>query len=282
MTMPVALPFGARDLKISPYADALGTVLGTQSYDLPNLQTLTWSETEDFESLRGDDREVAQHGNGARVDWSVDSGGLSLICWSILSGGTIISKGLTPNRQEIMRKKGSDTRPYVRIDGQAISESGGDTWARLYRCKCNDTLDGEFSDGQFMSSGFSGVGLPLLDEGNDLLYDIIRNEQITSASLTPLPNPVPVPRNLTAGTKTGTSPSITQVITWTAVDSATSYVTQKSTNGGTSYAATTVQPAGVATTITETGLSTGTILFRVAAIVGGVQSEWSPSISVVV
>lgn len=270
-----ALPFGARDLKITPYADALGTVLGTVSYDLPNLQTLSWSESEDFEELRGDDRLVATHGNGATVDWSIDAGGMSLIIWSILSGGSIISKGLTPNRQEIMRKKGTDVRPYFRIDGQAISDSGGDVVVRLYRCKCNDTIDGEFSDGSFYTTSVSGVGLPLLDEGNDLLYDLIRNEQKSTLALTPEANPVPVPRNLLVGTITST----TVGLSWTEVEGATGYKVQKSSDGGTTWTEGT-NPVGAVTSASQTGLSVSTAYkFRVAATVGGVDSEYSPSVS---
>ena len=39
-----------------------------------------------------------------------------------------------------MRKRASDARPYFRIDGQVISDAGGDVVARIYRakCKCQD------------------------------------------------------------------------------------------------------------------------------------------------
>lgn len=283
--MPVidALPFGARDLKVTPYADALGTTLGVTSYDLPNLQTLSFSETEDYEELRGDDRLVATHGNGASLTWSIDAGGLSLVVWSILSGGSIISSGLTPNRKDIMRKKGSDQRPYFRIDGQAISDSGGDVVARLYRCKCNDTIDGEFSDGSFYTTSVSGLGLPLLDDGNDLLYDLIRSETKQTLALTPEANPVPVPRNLTVGAITGSSPSASVVLTWTEVIGATGYKVQKSTTSATTgFSAAPVQPITTATTATETGNATGTVYYRVCATVAGVDSEFSTAVSAVI
>lgn len=275
MPLVDALPFGARDLKITPYADALGTTLGTTSYDLPNLQTLTFSETEDYEELRGDDRLVATHGNGAQVDWSIDAGGLSLAVWAIISGGSFLSSGLTPNRKEIVRKKGSDVRPYFRIDGQAISDSGGDVVTRLYRCKCNDSIEGEFSDGSFFTTSISGVGLPLLDEENDLLYDLIRSETKQTLALTPEANPVPVPRNLTVGTIA----AATVGLSWTAVEGADGYKVQKSSDGGSTWSAGT-NPVGAATTASQTGLSASTAYkFRVAATVGGIDSEYSPAVS---
>lgn len=284
MTAPVAdaLPYGIRDVKITPYSDAQGTVLSNTSIDLPNIQTLSFSESEEFQELRGDDKLIATRGQGAQVDWSLEAGGIAIKAWAAMSGGTVIESGVTPNRKIILRKKATDSRPFFRIDGRIVSDSGGDIQTRIYRCRCNDTIEGDFANGEFFVTSASGIGLPLLDDTNDFLYDIIRNETSVVLSLTPDANPVPVPSNLTAGAKTGTSPAITQVISWSAVPGATGYVTQKSTNGGSTWANTTVQPAGTATTVTETGLSTGTIQFRVAAIVGGNQSDWSTPISVTV
>ena len=101
------------------------------------MQTLTFGETEEYEELRGDDKLVATHGKGAQVEWDLEAGGISLKVWSILTGGQIIESGTTPNRKVIMRKRASDARPYFRIDGQVISDAGGDVVARIYRAKCN-------------------------------------------------------------------------------------------------------------------------------------------------
>ncbi len=73
----------------------------------------------------------------------------------------------------------------------------------------------------------------------------------------------------------------TVTLVWASVTGATGYKTQKSTDGGSTWAATTVQPAGTATTVTETGLTTATTYqFRVASTVGGVDSAYSAPISV--
>ena len=55
--MPLAetLPFGLRDVKLTPVSAA--GVLGT-SVDLPNGRTMSWEESEDFTTLRGDDKDV--------------------------------------------------------------------------------------------------------------------------------------------------------------------------------------------------------------------------------
>ena len=282
MTAPVAdaLPYGVRDCKLTPYNDAQGTVLDNESIDLPNMQTLTFSEKEEFQELRGDDKLITTRGKGAQVDWSIEAGGMSVKAWAVLTGADVIETGLTPNRKIILRKKATTTRPFFRIDGRIVSDSGGDVHVRIYRCRCNDSIQGDFKDGEFFVTSAAGVGLPLLDDTNDLLYDIIRHETPTVLTLTPEANPIPTPGNLAAGVKTGVSPTISQVLTWEAVNGATGYKTQKSTDAGVTWAATTVQPAGTATTVTETGLSSGATKFRVAATVGGVDSDWSTPISV--
>lgn len=275
MAIADALPYGLRDVKLTPYIDDGGTVLGTVSYDLPNAQTFSFNETEEFQELRGDDRLVATHGNGAQVDWSLEAGGISLTAWSILTGGQIVVSGLSPNRVEIMRKRGSDVRPYFRVDGQVISDSGGDIVARVYRCRCNDTIGGDFADGQFHVTSVSGTGLPLLDDVNDLLYDIIRNETKTTLTGTPAGNPLGTPSGLAASSVTSTG----CLLSWTAVAGATSYRVQRSTDAGATWSDVSGDPTTNSKSIT--GLTSATSYrFRVASITDGALSAFSPSITI--
>lgn len=285
MSTPVAdaLPYGVRDCKLTPYLDATGQLLGSTSVDLPNMQTLSFSESEEFQELRGDDRLITTRGQGSRVDWDLEAGGMATAVWAILTGGTVIESGVTPNRIIELRKKGTTSRPYFRIDGKIVSESGGDILVRIYRCICNDTIDADFSDGEFMTTAVSGLGLPLLDDTNDLLYSIFRRETASALTLTPAPNPIPVPSNLTVGTVTGTTPAITVNLSWTPVAGATGYKIQKTTvAGGLSGWAAAPVPTSVAANVAETGNATGTIYFRVSATVGGVDSDFSPGIAVTV
>lgn len=184
-----ALPYGIRDCKITPYTDSAGSVLGDTSIDLPNMQTFSFSETEEFQELRGDDRVVTTRGQGAQVEWSLEAGGVNLRVWAILTGGTVSESGTTPNRKVTVRKRSSDNRPFFRLEGQAISDSGGDVHAIVYRCRSNSNIEGSFGDGEFFITSASGVGLPLLDENFDLLYDFVQNEVKEAIASTPTPNP---------------------------------------------------------------------------------------------
>jgi hypothetical protein len=246
-----------RDCKLTPYEDEGGQTLGDVSFDLPNMQTFSFSETEEFQELRGDDRTVTTRGRGAQVEWSLEAGGYNIDIWAILTGGQIIEEGLAPNRRVIMRKFSTASRDYFRMEGQAISDSGGDVHSIVYRCRSNDSIEGTFADGEFFITSASGAGLPLLEDNFDLLYDHIQNETVTAIPTTPVANPSLIaPPVLTLGTTAAT----TQVLNWTAVTDATGYQIYEKTGSGAWTAVSSArggQPAAVATT-TITGLITAT------------------------
>ncbi len=178
----VPLPYGIRDIKLTPYTTLAATTLGT-SVDLPYARKLSFAEAEEFEELRGDDTVVATHGRGPGVEWELESGGISFEAVKVMYGGTVSETGVTPNQVKDFTKLITDQRPYFKIEGQSISDSGGDFHTILYRCKCTDNLEGEQSDGTFFITGASGVALGSLvvaDTGK--LYTFKQNETITAIS----------------------------------------------------------------------------------------------------
>lgn len=171
--MPVgtSLPFGLRDVKVAPI-NAAGTV-GTM-VDLPNAQTMSFSENEDFTTLRGDDRNVAKRGQGASIEWELESGGISLEAYAIMNGGVVTSTGTTPNQKKSYTKLDTDSRPDFWVEGQAMSESGGDFHMVFYRNKSDGGIEGELADGEFWVSDASGSSIGRLSDGK--LYDFVQNE----------------------------------------------------------------------------------------------------------
>lgn len=287
MTAPVAdgLAYGVRDTKLTQYLDALGMVLGPTSVDLPYMQHLNFTEAEEFSELRGDDRVVTTRGKGSQVNWDLEAGGLSTAAWAVITGGDVIETGLAPNRIIELRKRSTQARPWFRVDGKIISDSGGDILVRIYRCRANGNIQANFQDGNFQTSQIAGIGLPLLDDTNDLLYSIFRRETAAALTLTPDPNPVQSPLNLTVGTIAGTSPAATAHLLWNPVVGATAYPVEKSVDSTTGHDGT--WTAGAPATspvanVTETGLASGTVWFRVKATVGGQTSDPCPAISVVI
>jgi hypothetical protein len=175
MTQPaLTLPYGLRDVKLTPYSAA--GVLGT-SVDLPAGRTLSFSEAEDFEELRGDDGLIAIRGKGPTVSFEIEGGGISLAAYAVLSGGTVTSAGTTPSQIKTYKKLSTDVRPYFKAEGQAISDIGGDFHAVIYRIRCDGDIEGELADGSFWLTKAAGTGLP---DASSNLYDFIQNESVTA------------------------------------------------------------------------------------------------------
>ena len=279
MTAPVtdALPYGARDLKLTQYTDAAGMVLGTTSVDLPYLQHLNFTEAEEFTELRGDDRVITTRGKGSNVNWDIEAGGISSACWAVLTGGSVVETGLTPNRIVELRKKATTSRPWFRADGKIISDSGGDILVRIYRCRADGNITSNFADGTFATTQVTGKGLPLLDDTNDLIYSIFRRETSVAISLTPDPNPIPSPLNVTVGTVTTTS----AVVLWTPVVGATGYIVEYKLHAASDWdAAVTVDPDPVVANTTLTPLVANTSYdVRISATVSGHDGDPCPTVT---
>lgn len=179
-----ALPYGLRDVKVG-LLDPV-TQLPTVLVDLPNGQTFDFSDSEDFEELRGDDRVVAKRGQGTEVEFEIDSGGISLEAYVILSGGTLTLAGTGTNTSKKYTKKVTDQRPDFWAEGQAMSESGGDFHCVLPRCKCDDSLEGSLEDGSFWVTAASGTAYASIATDaawKDVVYQFVQNEQATAIAV---------------------------------------------------------------------------------------------------
>lgn len=168
-----ALPFGLRQVKIVPLDDA-GAEVTADAQFLPASRTFSFSETEEFEELQGDDKTVASHGAGPVVEWDLEGGGISLEVWAILSGAEVTETGVSPAAIKTLTKKTSQSRPYFNVYGRAISDSGGDFQMKVYRCKADGDLEAELANGSFQLTTASGKGYG--DLTSEKLYDFLHNE----------------------------------------------------------------------------------------------------------
>lgn len=177
------LPFGLRDVKLTPFTSDAATAYGTPSVDLPVARTFSFSDTEDFETLEGDDQTVASHGAGPTLEWELESGGLPFEAFKIMAGGTITESGTTPNMKKVYSKLVTDARPYFKAEGQAISDSGGDVHGVVYKAKADGSLEGEFGNGAFqlLSASGKGYGSTVTADINKL-YDFVQNETAVAIS----------------------------------------------------------------------------------------------------
>ena len=180
MPLDTALPFGMRDTKVTEFTTQAATTLAASSTDVPNARTLSFSEAEDFEELRGDDKVVAIRGLGASVEWDMEAGGISIPAYKAMNGGTTTTSGVTPNQITTYTKKVTDSKNYFKAEGQSISDSGGDFHVVLYKAIADGSLEGELSDGSFWLTSASGRAIAATLTGSeDVLYEFILNETVT-------------------------------------------------------------------------------------------------------
>lgn len=189
-----SLPFGLREVVITPISEA-GVLLVGQALKLPASRTFSFSETEDFEELTGDDTTVASHGSGPVVEWELEGGGISLAIWQALAGGRVVESGASPNGVRKFSKSTAESRPYFQVAGRAISDNGGDFVGRVFRCKADGDLEVELSGGSFLLTSASGKGYGREADGE--LYEFIENE--TPSALVPV-----APKTGWSVAKTGT------------------------------------------------------------------------------
>lgn len=175
--MPIpnyALPFGLRQVKLTPINPTTGALVSASSVLLPASRTFSFTETEEFEDLDGDDRRIASHGAGPVVEWELEGGGISLAVWKVLAGGTVTDTGVSPAAIRKYTKLVTDARPYFQVEGVAISDNGGDFHGVVYKCKADGDLEAEMSNGSFLLTAASGHGLG--DDTTGKLYDWVHNE----------------------------------------------------------------------------------------------------------
>jgi len=181
MALPdYALPFGLRQVVLTPYA-ADGTPDTANAVQLPASRTFSFTDTEDFTDLVGDDSTVASHGAGPTLEWELEGGGISLAIWAILSGATVTTTGSAGSSIQTLSKLTTDVRPYFQVEGRAISDNGGDYHAKVYRCKADGDLEAEMSNGDFLLTKAKGKGYG--DLTSHKLYDINFNETATPITL---------------------------------------------------------------------------------------------------
>jgi len=185
MPLGNTLPYGLRDVKLIPYPTLAADTFGSTLIDLPVARTYSFNETEDFEDLRGDDQLQTSHGQGAQIEWELESGGVSFAAYCAIAGGQVVESGISPNQVKRYRKKVTDQRPFFTLIGQSISDSGGDFQGLIWRARATDDLEHELGDGQFLTPGASGTGFPCKATGlvgglevADSVYDFIQRETI--------------------------------------------------------------------------------------------------------
>lgn len=162
--------YGLRDLKLVDLA-------GASQVDLPAARTLGWSESVVSDVLDGDDIEVSSVAFVKGIEWEIESGGISLEAYAMLTGETVVTSGSTPNRQQKITRKGGKNFPWIKVYGRSLGDANDGAWILLKKCKVTE-LEGTLGNQEFFLTKCNGRGIA--DSNNDL-YDIVKLE--TDAAL---------------------------------------------------------------------------------------------------
>jgi len=166
------VPFGLREVKIVP---ATGSAVS-----LAAAQTLSFTERIQTAELRGNDKIVSVNSQSEAVEWSLESGGISLAAYAALTGRTAVDAGTTPNRTTTLGGNGGDNFPYVKLYGKALGEGLDDVHCKLYKAKVT-SIQGSFQNGGFFVQQCSGIAV---DDGTNGVFDFVVNETATALPTT--------------------------------------------------------------------------------------------------
>jgi len=173
------LPYGLRDLKVATLDNA--GVRGTL-VDLPNAQTLEFTESTSTQTLRGDDAVKATRTTVDAVEWSLGAGGINFEAMKVIAGGTISVTGVTPAVKKRWRRLEGEAYPDFYLEGQAMSESGGDHHTVIHRAKASQ-ISGTHQDQEFWVTQAEGTGIGTLTAANvGAVWDMVANETAVDAT----------------------------------------------------------------------------------------------------
>ena len=162
--------YGLRDLKLT-------TLDGATQVDLPAAQTLSFSEVITSDDLRGDDVIKSSVAFVEGIEFSLESGGVSLEAWALLTGETIVTAGVTPNRTETYTRTGAKNFPWLKIYGRALGDGTDGVHLLILKAKLT-SLEGNFENQGFFITSAGGRGIA---NDSNQVYQIVKLE--TDAAL---------------------------------------------------------------------------------------------------
>jgi hypothetical protein len=145
--------YSLTDVKVATLTgDTPGTLV-----DVPGIRSLTVTLTTEEIELRGDNSVIAVADQGRGLEWSAEAGGLSMAAYQVITGKSFSDTGSTPNAIRAMHINSTDSSPYFYLAGTAPGDDAtSELQVHIYRAKASGNIELNFSDGEFLTPGFSG------------------------------------------------------------------------------------------------------------------------------
>ena len=156
------MPFGMNQIKIKISATVV---------ELPAALTLKFKEKFVSAEGRGGDRLVAIASAKDGLEWEMQSLGISLAAYALMTGLTVSTSGTTPNQTATLQSSGTNRYPYFEIYGKALGVGVDDVHYKIVNAKLTDGMDAPLADGEYTKSSFKGEALS---------WEITQNETATT------------------------------------------------------------------------------------------------------
>jgi hypothetical protein len=172
--------YGLTDLKVAPLTgEAPGTLV-----DVPGIRSCDVTLATDVDTLRGDGKVISVVDKGNSVEWSMESGGISLDALTVMLGKAPTITGTTPSQIGRTDFKSGDSRPYFYLQGQSKDDAGGDIQVIIWKAKATGNVSLSFADENFLTPGLEGTAVGRT--ADDLLLTLLYHETAAAvAVLTP-------------------------------------------------------------------------------------------------
>lgn len=155
------MPFGMKEIKIK---------VGSVVKELPAALTLKFKEKVVSGRGRGGDRLRALAAAPDGVEWEMESLGISLEAYAMMTGLTVVESGVSPNGQKTLASSSTNRYPYFDIYGKALGVGADDVHYHIINAKIMDGMDAPLQDAEFTKSAYKGEALD---------WEIIQNETAT-------------------------------------------------------------------------------------------------------
>lgn len=153
-------PFGLRQV-------VLVDMHNLESAALPASRTLAFTERVMSAEFTGDDELEGVVTIPIGVAGDMESGGISLNAYAMMSGHT-----LTPGVGTNTLVGDSSSFPYFQIFGKSVDDEGGDIHCHIFKAKLTEALQGEFKYGEFFVTKMKFVGVKV----NGSAFEFVAND----------------------------------------------------------------------------------------------------------
>lgn len=183
MATQASLPYGLTDLVIEPLDSSFAPVVAA-GVKLLNGQTMDVSPNEDQTDEEGYGVVVGTVYSATSADVTLHAAGTDLDALAAITGGTVASTGSSPNVvQTLDLGVVGQNRPYCRVTGRALGNTGGDAWLRVNAVRFS-LPGGGFDHKAFNETDISGRAIaPTAGAASGKLMSRIHHQ--TATALTP-------------------------------------------------------------------------------------------------